>query len=103
MLAAPLNFLHHTFWLVNDLDEGSPGRSPCSLGGAGAGGGARAHYVGSNFFWYLKDPAGQFAQYYADMDCIVYDQLWTRKTSNGARGLFVWGPPPPPSFLHPST
>ena len=35
------------------------------------------HHVGSNFFWYLKDPAGNFSEYYSDMDCIVDDALWT--------------------------
>ena len=34
-------------------------------------------------------------------DCIVDDQLWTPEDLEGARGLFAWGPPPPPSFLHP--
>ena len=59
------------------------------------------HYAGSNFFWYLKDPAGNFSEYYSDMDCIIDDQLWTPEELEGARGLFAWGPPPPPSFLHP--
>ena len=59
------------------------------------------HYGGSNFFWYLKDPAGNFSEYYSDMDCIVDDQLWTPEDLEGARGLFAWGPPPPPSFIHP--
>ena len=36
------------------------------------------------------------------MDCIVDDQLWTPEDLRGrARGLFAWGLPPPPSFLHP--
>ena len=35
------------------------------------------------------------------MDCIVDDQLWTPEDLEGARGLFAWGPPPPPSFMHP--
>ncbi len=26
------------------------------------------HHAGSNFFWYLKDPAGNFSEYYSDMD-----------------------------------
>jgi hypothetical protein len=34
----------------------------------------------SNFFWYLKDPAGNFSEYYSDMDCIIDDQLWTNAT-----------------------
>ena len=56
---------------------------------------------GSNFFYYLKDPAGNFSEYYSDMDCIVDDQLWTPEDLEGARGLFAWGPPVPPSFLAP--
>ena len=59
------------------------------------------HHAGSNFFWYLKDPAGNFSEYYSDMDCIVDDQLWTPEVLEGAKGLFDWGPPPPPSFLAP--
>ena len=102
VLAAPVNFLHHTSWQVDDVDEvgrgafamleGRPERHEWGLG---------RRYAGSNFFWYLKDPAGNFSEYYSDMDCIVDDQLWTPEDLEGARGLFAWGPPPPPSFLHP--
>ena len=102
VLSAPVNFLHHTSWQVDDVDdvgrgafamlEGRPERHVWGLG---------RHYAGSNFFWYLKDPAGNFSEYYSDMDCIVDDQLWTPEDLEGARGLFAWGPPPPASFLHP--
>jgi catechol 2,3-dioxygenase-like lactoylglutathione lyase family enzyme len=44
---------------------------------------------------------GLAPQYYSDMDCIVDDQLWTPEDLEGARGLFAWGPPPPPSFMYP--
>jgi catechol 2,3-dioxygenase-like lactoylglutathione lyase family enzyme len=102
VMAAPANFLHHTSWQVDDVDEvgrgalamleGRPERHVWGLG---------RHYAGSNFFWYLKDPAGNFSEYFSDMDCIVDDQLWTPEDLEGARGLFAWGPPPPPSFVHP--
>ena len=102
VLSAPVNFLHHTSWQVDDIDdvgrgayamlEEHPERHVWGLG---------RHFAGSNFFWYLKDPAGNFSEYYSDMDCIVDDQLWTPEDLEGARGLFAWGPPPPPSFLHP--
>jgi hypothetical protein len=59
------------------------------------------HHAGSNFFYYLKDPSGTFSEYYSDLDCIPEDQIWTPETFEGARGLFNWGPPPPPSFLNP--
>ncbi|MFH8698567.1 VOC family protein [Streptomyces chartreusis] len=99
---APVPFLHHTSWQVDDVDEigrgamsmleTDPGRHVWGLG---------RHYAGSNFFWYLKDPAGNFAEYHSDMDCIPEDALWTPEELEGARGLFQWGPPPPPSFIKP--
>lgn len=99
---APLNFLHHTSWQVEDVDEigrgatamleKDPSRHVWGLG---------RHHVGSNFFWYLKDPAGNFSEYYSDLDCIVDDALWKPGTFEGEKGLFNWGPPPPPSFLAP--
>jgi len=99
---APVPLLHHTSWQVDDVDEigrgahalltRDPGRHVWGLG---------RHHIGSNFFWYLKDPAGNFTEYYADMDCIVDDQLWTPGVWDGARSLYSWGPPVPPSFLAP--
>ena len=99
---APLNFLHHTAWQVTDIDEigrgatallaQDPGRHVWGLG---------RHYLGSNFFWYLKDPAGNFSEYYSDLDCIVDDALWKPGVWEGVKGLYTWGPPPPPSFLSP--
>jgi catechol 2,3-dioxygenase-like lactoylglutathione lyase family enzyme len=102
LLKAPVAFLHHTSWQVDDIDEvgrgaaamlqDHPDRHVWGLG---------RHHAGSNFFWYLKDPAGNFSEYYSDMDCIVDDQTWNPEVLEGARGLFNWGPPPPRSFLDP--
>ena len=99
---APLNFLHHTAWEVDDVDEvgrgatamleGHPERHIWGLG---------RHHIGSNFFWYLKDPVGNFSEYYSDLDIILDDQLWKPSVVEGARGLYNWGPPPPPSFIQP--
>ena len=99
---APVNFLHHTAWQVDDIDEigrgatamldEHPERHVWGLG---------RHHAGSNFFWYLKDPAGNFSEYYSDLDCIVDDALWEPGDLEGARGLYNWGPPPPPSFVMP--
>jgi catechol 2,3-dioxygenase-like lactoylglutathione lyase family enzyme len=100
--SAPASFLHHTAWQVDDVDEVGRGASAMleehperHVWGLGR------HHVGSNFFWYLKDPAGNFSEYYSDLDEIIDDQLWNPETVEGARGLFNWGPPPPPSFIHP--
>jgi len=99
---APVDFLHHTAWEVDDVDEvgrgatamleDHPERHVWGLG---------RHHIGSNFFWYLKDPAGNFSEYYSDLDCIVDDALWKPSVVDGARGIYNWGPPLPPSFITP--
>ena len=102
VMAAPVNFMHHTSWQVDDVDEvgrgahamleDHPERHIWGLG---------RHYAGANFFWYLKDPAGNFSEYYSDMDAIPEDELWSPEILEGLQGLYSWGPPPPPSFLEP--
>jgi catechol 2,3-dioxygenase-like lactoylglutathione lyase family enzyme len=100
--AAPTPFLHHTSWEVDDIDEigrgahhmlaGHPERHVWGLG---------RHHIGSNFFWYLKDPAGNFSEYYSDLDCIIDDALWKPEVFTDVRALYSWGPPVPPSFIEP--
>ena len=101
--SAPIPFLHHTSWQVDDVDEigrgatalleKDPTRHVWGLG---------RHHIGSNFFWYLKDPAGNFSEYYADLDCIIDDQLWHPGVWDDIRALYSWGPPVPEAFLAPS-
>jgi catechol 2,3-dioxygenase-like lactoylglutathione lyase family enzyme len=99
----PVAFLHHTSWQVDDVDEvgrgattmleGHPERHVWGLG---------RHFIGSNFFWYLRDPAGNFSEYYSDMDSITDDQLWTPGMwEPSLRALYAWGPDVPPSMLEP--
>src|SRR5260370_250510 len=101
-LQAAVGCLNLTSWQVDDIDEVGRGGSAMlkehperHIWGLGR------HHAGSNFFWYLKDPAGNFSEYYSDLDCIVDDYRWTPETFEGAQGLFNWGPPPPPSVLAP--
>jgi catechol 2,3-dioxygenase-like lactoylglutathione lyase family enzyme len=99
---APVRFLHHSSWEVEDVDEigrgahhmlaGHPERHVWGLG---------RHHVGSNFFWYLKDPAGNFSEYYSDMDCVLDDAIWRPEVFTDIRGLYNWGPPVPESFIAP--
>ncbi len=99
---APVAYLHHTSWTVDDVDEIGRGakavldtRPDAHVWGLGR------HYVGSNFFWYLRDPAGNFAEYHSDMDVIVDDERWEPGAFADARALYAWGPPVPASFLAP--
>ena len=99
---APLTLLHHTAWEVGDVDEIGRGASRMiaehperHVWGLGR------HAIGSNFFWYLRDPAGSFVEYYSDLDVIADDAAWRAGAGAGADTLAAWGPPVPPTFLVP--
>ncbi len=99
---APVSFLHHTSWQLADVDEigqaatrvlaGHPERHLWGLG---------RHAIGSNFFWYLRDPAGNYAEYYSDMDVIVDDAAWQPGSFSGQEILYSWAPKLPDEFLAP--
>lgn len=100
--SAPVTFLHHIAWLVDDLDE--VGRGAAAMLAADPARhvwGPGRHWLGSNFFWYLRDPSGGFAEYTSDFDVIVDDEGWRPEVVADWRALYAWGPPPPPSFLAP--
>lgn len=103
--AAPIDFLHHTSWEVDDVDD--VGRGASSMLRADPTRhvwGLGRHNVGSNFFWYLRDPAGNFAEYYSDMDVIVDDELWDASVWDPAEHpVKAWGPPHPKGFFRPPT
>ncbi|MGW6961599.1 VOC family protein [Streptomyces chartreusis] len=96
---SPVNYLHHSSWEVADVDEigraakavleGHPERHTWGFGRLA---------IGSNYFYYLRDPAGNQCEYYCGMDEITEDQLWKPGVHEvGA----VWGPPLPPSLIRP--
>lgn len=99
---APLAFVHHTAWEMDDVDAvghaaaemvaADPSRHVWGLG---------RHGIGSNYFWYLRDPAGNFCEYISDLDVIVDEEAWKISASTAAHPLAAWGPPVPASFLAP--
>lgn len=102
LIQAPVHFFHHSSWQVNDVDEigqggqhllgGDPDRSVWGLG---------RHFLGSNYFWYFRDPAGHYAEYYADLDQITDEAAWIAKEWDPSKSLYAWGPPVPPDFVQP--
>jgi catechol 2,3-dioxygenase-like lactoylglutathione lyase family enzyme len=98
----PLPFLHHTAWEMDDVD--AVGRAAAAMVAADASRhvwGLGRHGIGSNYFWYLRDPAGNFAEYSSDLDVIADDEAWKVAASTSAHPLAAWGPPVPRSFLAP--
>jgi catechol 2,3-dioxygenase-like lactoylglutathione lyase family enzyme len=99
---APVTFLHHTAWEMDDVD--AVGRAAASMVAADPTRhtwGLGRHAIGSNYFWYLRDPAGNFAEYTSDLDVIVDDEAWRVASSMAVEGLAAWGPPVPAEFLAP--
>jgi catechol 2,3-dioxygenase-like lactoylglutathione lyase family enzyme len=100
--SAPLPFLHHTAWEMDDVD--AVGRAAAGMVAADASRhvwGLGRHGIGSNHFWYLRDPAGNFAEYTSDLDVIVDDEAWKVAAATAVHPLAAWGPPVPISFLAP--
>ena len=63
------------------------------------------HYIGSNYYWYLRDPAGSFLELYSDMDVIDDDEEWDTVGRNDPGFEHVansWGPDLPLEFIEPS-
>jgi catechol 2,3-dioxygenase-like lactoylglutathione lyase family enzyme len=102
LINAPVPYFHHSSWQVDDVDQighaamrliaVDPDRHVWGLG---------RHFLGSNFFWYMCDPAGNYAEYFADLDQIADDAEWLAKTWDPEKALCAWGPPVPEKFLNP--
>jgi catechol 2,3-dioxygenase-like lactoylglutathione lyase family enzyme len=102
LVISPVPFFHHSSWQVNDVDEigkgahnllaVDPDRSVWGLG---------RHFLGSNLFWYFRDPAGNYAEYYADLDQIPQAAEWEAREWAPDKSLYAWGPPVPKDFIEP--
>jgi catechol-2,3-dioxygenase len=96
---ARANYLHHTAWEMTDIDEIEraasvtlDGHSDRQVWGPGR------NWVGSNYFHIVRDPAGNFCEYYSDMDEITDDGRWEPGVHKiGA----VWAPPIPHELIEP--
>jgi catechol 2,3-dioxygenase-like lactoylglutathione lyase family enzyme len=100
--AAPAPFLHHVAFEVDTADDVLRGGSSMvdadddrHVWGIGR------HAIGSNWFWYLRDPAGNFVEYTADIDRITSQDLYVPKAWAGKEYLYAYGPPIPDAFLEP--
>ncbi|MGA7757661.1 MAG: VOC family protein [Ilumatobacteraceae bacterium] len=101
--AAPVAFPHHIAFEVDDIDDVvrggqhmvdiDPDRNMWGVG---------RHAIGSNWFWYLRDPSGTFVEYTADIDRISAQDLYRPKDWQGHEFLYSFGPPVPTEFLEPA-
>lgn len=100
--AAPVPYVHHVAFEVDDVDavvrggyamtERDPARQVWGVG---------RHAIGSNWFWYLRDPSGTFVEYTADVDRITQQDLYVPKEWQGREFLYAVGPAVPDEFMEP--
>ena len=104
---APVGHLNHYALEMDDIEAiGRTGTRMVRDGRATSVTGLGRHYLGSNVFWYLRDPAGNMFELFCDMDQIDDDDAWATGPGRrdwGADGapppFSVWGPDEPSDFF----
>lgn len=91
--------LHHTSWDVGSIDEVGGGAEQMRAAGYPQGWGLGRHVLGSNYFHYVRDPWGSFAEYSFDIDYIGTDVDWPAADHPPEDSLYVWGPDVPQDFI----
>lgn len=91
--------LHHSSWDVGSIDEVGQGAEQMRAAGHDQGWGLGRHVLGSNYFHYVRDPWGSFAEYSHDIDFIGHDVDWPSADHPPNDSLYVWGPPVPGDFI----
>jgi len=91
--------LHHSSWDVATFDDVGLGMQQMIDRGHTAGWGVGRHVLGSNYFRYVRDPWGSFAEYSYDIDFIPATLDWQAKDHPLEDSFYVWGPPVPDDFI----
>lgn len=91
--------LHHSSWDVGSLDDVGCGAEQMQQAGYTRGWGVGRHVLGSNYFYYVRDPWGSYAEYSFDIDYVPHDLDWPAADHAPADSLYVWGPPLPADFI----
>ncbi|GAA5235993.1 metapyrocatechase [Verticiella sediminum] len=91
--------LHHSSWDVGSIDEVGMGAEQMRQAGYDRGWGVGRHVLGSNYFHYVRDPWGSYAEYSFDIDYIPHDTVWPSADHPAHDALHVWGPSVPDEFF----
>jgi catechol 2,3-dioxygenase-like lactoylglutathione lyase family enzyme len=90
---------HHCSWDVASIDDIGIGAANMADKGYVKGWGLGRHVLGSNYFHYVQDPWGSFAEYSCDIDYIPRTQQWQAQRHRPEDALSLWGPNPPDYFI----
>ena len=90
--------LHHCSWDMSSINDIGLGAMHMARLGHTRGWGLGRHVLGSNYFHYVQDPWGSFAEYSCDIDYIAAAQPWEAKHHQPEDSFYLWGPEPPADF-----
>jgi catechol 2,3-dioxygenase-like lactoylglutathione lyase family enzyme len=91
--------LHHSSWDVGSIDEVGCGSAQMQSAGYVHGWGVGRHVLGSNYFYYVRDPWGSWTEFSADIDFIPHNLDWPAADHPPEDSLYVWGPALPEDFI----
>ncbi len=91
--------LHHLSWDVGSIDDVGSGAEQMRAAGFDRGWGMGRHVLGSNYFHYVRDPWGSYAEYSCDIDFVPHDIDWPAADHPPHDSLYVWGPALPEDFI----
>ena len=91
--------LHHSSWCVPSIDAVGIGTQQMVQAGYEQGWGVGRHVLGSNYFRYVRDPWGSYAEYSYDIDFVHAGDQWPSANHPGEDSLYVWGPSLPEDFI----
>jgi catechol 2,3-dioxygenase-like lactoylglutathione lyase family enzyme len=91
--------LHHSSWDVGSLDDVGLGAELMKAQGYAKGWGVGRHVLGSNYFYYVQDPWGSWAEYSFDIDFVPADVEWPAADHPPEDSFYIWGPTVPDDFI----
>ncbi len=91
--------LHHSSWDVGRFDDVGLGAELMKAKGYGHGWGVGRHVLGSNYFYYVQDPWGSWAEYSYDIDFVPADVDWPAADHPPEDSFYIWGPTVPDDFI----
>jgi len=90
---------HHSSWDVGSLDDVGLGAELMKAQGYTKGWGVGRHVLGSNYFYYVQDPWGSWAEYSFGIDFVPEDVDWIAGDHPPEDSFYVWGPTVPDDFI----
>lgn len=89
---------HHSAWEVGSISEVGLGAMQMAEKGYTKGWGLGRHVLGSNYFHYVRDPWGSYAEFSCGIDYVPAGAPWEPSRPSAENSLYLWGPPPPEDF-----